>query len=87
MCRRDPSQPFDGLSEACFQATPLEFSGDTSWVHFDNATERVAFRANGTAEGTTPGECQTHRRPPFVVFECQLSVGSKDCRPECSRQR
>lgn len=63
MCRRDPSQPFDGLSEACFQATPLEFSGDTSWVHFDNATERVAFRANGTAEGTTPVGSQWRKNP------------------------
>merc|ERR1712048_893904 len=51
-----------GVTEECFQQTPLSFVGETQWIHFDNGT-RVAIPALRTKEGTTPPGSQWTRNP------------------------
>lgn len=52
------------MTEECFQQTPLEFVGNTSWIQYTNDTSsRKAFTAVRTNEGTTPGGSQWTRNP------------------------
>ena len=52
-----------GLSEECFQRTPLAFVGDTQWVQYGGRQQRVAFRANRTSTGTTPRGSEWTKNP------------------------
>jgi hypothetical protein len=53
-----------GLTEECFQQTPLSFDGDVQWVQYGGDTHsRTAFDAVRTAEGTFPHGSQWTRNP------------------------
>lgn len=61
------------LTEACFQGTPLEFVGNTSWIQYANDTKsRKAFTAVRTTAGTTPTASQWTKNP---VPPCQGADG------------
>jgi len=72
-----------GLTEDCFQQTPLDFAGDTQWAQWgEDQTTRVAFRANRTREGTWPKGSQWTKNPVPVCRDPtggELSSGCPDC--------
>merc|ERR1712179_343194 len=44
-----------GVTEECFQKTPLKFASEDSWVQYGwDEASRVRFKANRTTEGTYP---------------------------------
>lgn len=59
-----PESGRKGLTEECFQQTPLEFVGDKQWVQYgeDKAT-RYEFTAVRTKEGTNPPGSQWTKNP------------------------
>jgi len=57
------------LTEECFQATVLDFSGDIQWVQYGEGGERVEFLANRTREGTYPPGSQWSRNPIPACIE------------------
>lgn len=61
LCRL-PAEGRGGVTEACFQQTPLSFVGDTQWIHFDTGS-RVEIPAVRSSEGTTPAGSQWTRNP------------------------
>jgi len=51
-------------TEECFQAHHLQFVGDESWIQFgDDESNRTAFRAVRTSEGTNPAGSQWTKNP------------------------
>jgi hypothetical protein len=51
-------------TEECFQKTPLQFVGDESWIQFgDDESNRTAFPAVRTSEGTNPSGSQWTKNP------------------------
>ena len=44
----------DGISEECFQKTPLKFAGNTSFILNSNGTIRTEFPRRTVAQGTSP---------------------------------
>jgi hypothetical protein len=53
ICRYNGGAP--GMTESCFQQTPLEFAGDVQWLQYDdNRTRRTAIPAVRTSSGTFP---------------------------------
>jgi len=59
-----PPEGVKGLTEDCFQRTPLNFHGDVQWVQYgENKANRTAFKANRTTEGTFPIGSQWTKNP------------------------
>lgn len=59
-----PEEGVKGITEECFQKTPLQFHGDTQWVQYGTDREnRTAFKANRTTEGTFPIGSQWSKVP------------------------
>ena len=83
MCKRDASKPADGLTEECFEKTPLAFAGGMQWVQFGNDTSRrVSFRANRTSTGTVPAGSTCAPPSPFCsASSCPCSFSC------CSAER
>ena len=53
-----------GLSEECFQATPLEFADDHHWIQFgEDRANRTRIPALRTREGTFPAGSHWSRNP------------------------
>eukprot|EP00088_Acartia_fossae_P050779 TRINITY_DN5695_c0_g1_i1.p1 TRINITY_DN5695_c0_g1~~TRINITY_DN5695_c0_g1_i1.p1 ORF type:complete len:329 (-),score=66.56 TRINITY_DN5695_c0_g1_i1:99-1085(-) len=77
-----PAEGNSGLTEECFQNTPLKFSGDKQWVQFgNNAETRLEFQANYTTEGTTPSGSMWAKNP---IPACdQFDGGYFDTSPVC----
>jgi len=51
-------------TEECFQKTHLQFVGDESWIQFgDDESNRTAFPATRTSEGTNPSGSQWTKNP------------------------
>eukprot|EP00090_Calanus_glacialis_P011397 TRINITY_DN19804_c0_g1_i1.p1 TRINITY_DN19804_c0_g1~~TRINITY_DN19804_c0_g1_i1.p1 ORF type:complete len:365 (-),score=92.73 TRINITY_DN19804_c0_g1_i1:268-1362(-) len=52
------------LTEKCFQETPLRFHGDMQWVQYgEDRSNRTAFRANRTMDGTFPAGSEWTKNP------------------------
>jgi len=59
-----PEEGMAGLTEECFQQTPLDFSGDVQWVQYgDDVDSRIEFKASRTKEGTFPEGSHWTRDP------------------------
>jgi len=59
-----PPEGNSGLTEECFQKTPLHFSGNQQWVQYgEDESTRVYFVANRTDIGTTPKGSQWTKIP------------------------
>ena len=59
-----PEEGVKGLSEECFQNTPLNFVGDKQWVQYgEEITSRIEFPAVRTNVGTFPEGSQWTRNP------------------------
>jgi len=60
LCKR----PEEGVvTEECFQATHLNFHGDTQWVQYGENGAKTYFQANRTREGTWPEGSQWTKNP------------------------
>ena len=74
-----------GVTEECFEQTPLDFVGETQWAQWgENQSTRVAFTANRTREGTWPANSHWTKNP---VPACRDPTGgelSPSC-PDCSK--
>jgi len=77
-----PEQGVSGITEECFQSTPLKFAGDKQWVQFgEDAMNRIEFQANYTDVGTTPAGSQWAKNP---IPGCSTADGGWfDTTPEC----
>jgi len=66
-----------GVTEDCFQKTPLKFSSENSWVQYgtDKST-RIEFKANRTTEGTYPMGSQWTMNPIPV---CKNPIDDLNC--------
>jgi len=63
LCKR-PEEGSIGLSEECFQQTPLKFATDISWAQWaDDPSTRIPFYANRTTQGTIPVGSQWSKNP------------------------
>jgi len=75
------------LTEECFQAGALEFSGDDhliTWI--DGSKDDVSIPATTISEGTTPAKSQW-RRNPIPACNCDLGEGchyDAKCDGECT---
>jgi len=59
-----PAEGHSGLTEDCFQQTPLRFSSDRQWVQYgEDESTRAEFPASRTDVGTTPPGSQWTRNP------------------------
>jgi hypothetical protein len=80
-----PAEGRAGLTEECFQQTPLDFVGDTQWAQWgENESTRVAFKANRTRHGTWPAGSQWTKNPVPVCRDPTGGELSLSC-PDCSR--
>lgn len=78
-----PAEGRAGLTEDCFQQTPLDFVGDTQWAQWgENISTRVAFKANRTREGTWPARSQWTKNPVPVCRDPTGGDLSLSC-PAC----
>jgi len=66
-----PEEGMAGLTEECFQQTPLDFSGDVQWVQYgDDVDNRIEFKALRTREGTFPEGSHWTRDPiPNCLYD------------------
>jgi len=68
-----PPEGNSGLTEECFQKTPLPFSGNQQWVQYgEDESTRVYFAANRTDIGTSPKGSQWTKIP---VPACDAWLG------------
>merc|ERR1712059_55597 len=79
--------PVDGrssLTETCFQASHLEFVGDSQWVQYgSDGSNRTEFKADRTREGTFPPGSQWTKNP---IPACAGAAGGFfDKDPYCRR--
>jgi len=59
-----PEEGVTGITEECFQRTPLRFAGEEQWVQYgEDASSRTYFVANRTDVGTTPAGSQWSKNP------------------------
>ena len=59
-----PEEGKQGLTEECFQETPLNFVGDKSWVQYgEDESTRYEFKAVRTDKGTVPAGSQWTKSP------------------------
>lgn len=79
-----PTEGRAGLTEECFQQTPLDFAGDMQWAQWgaDEST-RVAFKANRTREGTWPTGSHWSKNPVPVCRDPSGGDVATSC-PDCS---
>jgi len=77
-----PEEGVSGLTEECFQKTPLRFAGDKQWVQFgEDILSRQEFQANYTDVGTTPQGSQWAKNP---IPGCKSPGGGYfDTEPDC----
>ena len=62
LCRYNGGAP--GMTEACFQQMPLEYSGGKQWLQLDDdTTRRTAIAAVRTSSGTHPPKSTWTRNP------------------------
>lgn len=54
---------YSGLTEACFQGTPLDFYGSTQWIEYVKTGKRVEITAMDTQNGTFPVGSMWRRNP------------------------
>ena len=54
---------FSGITEECFQKTPLKLFGDYQWIQFGKDGSRFMFEANRTTIGTYPKGSQWTKNP------------------------
>ena len=80
-----PADGRDGLTEECFQQSPLAFVGEMQWAQWGkNESTRVAFQANRTREGTWPPGSQWTKNPVPVCKDPAGGDVSTGC-PDCSK--
>jgi len=62
-----PKEGVSGITEECFQQTPLRFAGEKQWFQFggdvNDESSRIYFLANRTDVGTTPSGSQWTKNP------------------------
>jgi len=59
-----PEEGIIGVTEECFQKTPLKFEGDMQWIQFgEDESTRFSFPAVRTDKGTTPHGSQWTKNP------------------------
>lgn len=77
-----PPQGVSGITEECFQSTPLRFAGDKQWVQYgESELDRIEFQANYTDVGTTPQGSQWAKNP---IPACSTADGGyMQSTPEC----
>jgi len=64
LCKVPEEGLYSGVTEECFQATPLRFHGDNQWIQYGvDASTRTEFPAARTTVGTTPAGSQWTRNP------------------------
>ena len=80
LCKRDPTKPVDGITEDCFQGTPLDFVGNLTTIRYPNG-EKPPFTipAVSTNVGTHPAGSMW-RKNPVPMCNCDLGYlcGVKD---------
>ena len=68
-----PEEGISGLTEECFQQTPLEFAGDVQWVEYNkdrgNPGTRTKITANQTTVGTYPEGSMWRANPLYPKDE------------------
>jgi len=87
LCKLDAN---GGVSEECFQRTPLKFAGDVQWVQYDNLTyqydkavqlPRFAMPLQKTSMGTFPLHSEWARIPIPGCRLCDQSVCGPNLEP------
>jgi len=72
MCKV-PLEGIIGITEDCFQKTPLKFKGDKQWIQFgEDVATRFQISATRTSTGTTPPGSQWTKNP---IPACRGSDG------------
>jgi len=81
-----PKEGVSGITEECFQQTPLRFAGEQQWFQFgEDVNSRVYFLANRTDVGTTPSGSQWTKNPIPGCSDCGAGCrnGFFDKAPGC----
>merc|ERR1712130_156444 len=69
-----------GVTEECFQRTPLKFASENSWVQYGSDPEsNVVFKANRTTEGTYPPGSEWTMIPIPVCNSTDMGWLNPDC--------
>ena len=69
-----------GVTEECFQKTPLQFSSEYSWVQYGNDENRkVVFKANRTTHGTYPPGSEWTMNPIPVCNSTDIGWLNPNC--------
>ena len=80
LCRYNGGAP--GMTEECFQQTPLAFSGDVQWLQFDdNSSSRTAITAVRTSNGTHPPHSTWTRNPIPACGSIDGGAVTENARP------
>ena len=82
-----PSEGIVGLTEECFQQTPLEFKGKDQWVRAEGQKKWTKKRAMQTTVGTWPQGSMWRKNHYFTYGTCMEHVdctkkeelGGKNC--------
>jgi len=79
LCKVDENGP-GGVTEECFQKTPLKFASENSWVQYGyDEDARVVFKANRTTEGTYPPGSEWTMNPIPVCNSTDIGWLNPDC--------
>jgi len=69
-----------GVTEECFQQTPLKFASENSWVQYGwDESRRVDFKAKRTTEGTFPPGSEWTMNPIPVCNSTDMGWMEPDC--------
>merc|ERR1712080_494246 len=69
-----------GVTEECFQQTPLKFASEESWVQYGwDENNRVVFKANRTTDGTFPPGSEWTMNPIPVCNSTAFGWMNPDC--------
>jgi len=69
-----------GVTEECFQKTPLKFASEDSWVQYGwDEGSRVGFKANRTTEGTYPPGSEWTMNPIPVCNSTAMGWNAFGC--------
>merc|ERR1712142_1295898 len=69
-----------GVTEECFQKTPLKFASENSWVQYGyDEDARVVFKANRTTQGTFPEGSEWTMNPIPVCNSTDIGWLNPDC--------
>ena len=78
LCKKRAESGFAGVTEACFQATPLAFADNRTTVrYYDGSRPDFDIAATTTAEGTFPAGSQW-RKNPIPMCNCDQGAYCKD---------